>query len=71
MPPYPSDLDTSGTGILYIISKDEVISTMMASRSDLSDASVYQEWLDGCTGGTQPLDLTELPLTMENINQLR
>ncbi len=71
LPPFPEELDVSGTGVLYIIAKDEVISTSMASRGDLSDAAVYQEWLNGCTGGTRPLVLEELPLTMENIRRLR
>ncbi len=72
LPPFPTELDASGTGVLYIISKEgETISTMVASRDDLSDAAVYQEWLNGCTGGTRPLVLEELPLTMENIRRLR
>jgi len=72
LPPFPTELDISGTGVLYIISPgDDAIATSQATRDDLVDASVYQEWLDECTGGTQPLDLAELPLTMDNINRLR
>lgn len=65
--PFPTELDTSGTGFLYYIQSD----TGEYDPAVPLDASVYQAWLDTYTEGTSECSLPYLPLTEENIRSLR
>ena len=71
LPPFPTEKDTSGAGILYYITPAEDMGSNFTGYSkEAVDQSVYLEWLEPCTGGAQPLELEYLPLTAENIQQL-
>ena len=63
LPPFPTEKDVSGAGILYYIEG--------ASRGDEVDQSVYLEWLEPILGDAQPLELEYLPLTEENISRIK
>ena len=65
-PPYPQELDISGTGFLYYIDANG-----KHHSSDPVDASAYKAWLDPYVNGASVLLLPNLPLTEENIERLR
>ena len=62
VPPFPEELDTSGTGFLYYIMENG------SYHQDLPvDASVYEAWLAQYLGGASELPLTYYSLTQETI----
>ncbi len=74
LPPFPTEKDTSGMGILYYIhpvSSYEYLNTVDSRVNMAVDQSVYLEWLEPILGNAQPLELEYLPLTEENINRLK
>ncbi len=64
--PFPRDIDTSGTGIVYYIMKDAKYDT-----SHPVDASVYNEWIDTYIGNASEIQIRYVGLTDKNISQLR
>ena len=74
LPPFPTEKDTSGAGILYYIhpiSSYEYLNTFDSRVNMAVDQSVYLEWLEPILGNARPLELEYLPLTEENINRLK
>ena len=59
-PAFPEDLDVSGSGFLYYLDGDETP----------VDESVYLQWLEGHTGGSDPLPVQWFALTEQNIARL-
>ena len=59
-PPFPEDLDVSGSGFLYYLDGGDTP----------VDESVYHQWLEEHTGGTAPLPLRWFSLTQQNISRL-
>ncbi len=74
LPPFPTEKDKSGAGILYYIhpvSSYEYLNNI-EERIDMAvDQSVYLEWLAPIIGDAQPLELEYLPLTEENISRIK
>ena len=72
LPPFPTERDASGSGILYYITPVEDLGPDFHGYSkDAVDQSVYLEWLEPILGDARPLELDYLPLTEENINRLK
>ncbi len=72
LPPFPTEKDVSGAGILYYITPAEDMGpTFTGYSKDAVDQSVYLEWLEPILGDARPLELEYLPLTEENINRLK
>ena len=68
LPPFPTEKDVSGAGILYYITPAEDMGpTFTGYSKDAVDQSVYLEWLEPILGDARPLELEYLPLTEENI----
>ncbi len=65
---YPTDIDVSGTGIVYYLYEDMV---SQYGEIDPVDESVYQEWLSSYLGDASPIEITYFPLTEENILQMQ
>lgn len=63
--PFPSDIDKSGTGVVYYIMKDGQYDT-----SHPVDASEYKQWLDTYIGGASEIQIPYMDLTAENIAQI-
>ena len=61
-PPFPEELDKSGSGFLYYLDGD---------TDTPVDESVYLQWLEGHTGGSAPLSLQWRSLTRGNLQHLR
>lgn len=59
-PAFPEDLDVSGSGFLYYLDGDETP----------VDEAVYLQWLEGHTGGSDPLPVQWFALTEQNIARL-
>ena len=73
LPPFPTEKDVSGAGILYYIhpiSSYEYLNTSDSRVNMAVDQSVYLEWLEPILGDAKPVELEYLPLTEENINRL-
>ncbi|MCI9309704.1 MAG: hypothetical protein HFF51_01135 [Lawsonibacter sp.] len=73
LPPFPTEKDKSGAGILYYIhpiSSYEYLNTSDSRVNMAVDQSVYLEWLEPILGDAKPVELEYLPLTEENINRL-
>ena len=62
VPPFPEELDTSGTGFLYYIMENGSY-----HQDPPVDASVYEAWLAQYLGGASELPLTYYSLTQETI----
>ncbi len=74
LPPFPTEKDVSGAGILYYIhpiSSYEYLNTSDSRVNMAVDQSVYLEWLEPILGDARPLELDYLPLTEENIAQFK
>ena len=74
LPPFPTEKDKSGAGILYYIhpvSSYEYLNTLENRVNMAVDQSVYLAWLEPILEGSQPLELEYLPLTEENISQIK
>ncbi len=72
LPPFPTEKDVSGAGILYYITPAEDLGPDFHGYSkDAVDQSVYLAWLEPILGDARPLELEYLPLTEENINRLK
>ena len=72
LPPFPTERDASGSGILYYITPVEDLGPDFHGDSkDAVDQSVYLAWLEPILGDARPLELEYLPLTEENINRLK
>ena len=74
LPPFPTEEDKSGAGILYYIhplSSYEHLNTLDSRVNMAVDQSVYLAWLEPVLGNARPLELEYLPLTEENINRLK
>lgn len=63
--PFPSDVDKSGTGIVYYIMEDVGYDT-----THPVDASEYNEWINSYIGTASEIQITYLDLTEENIAQI-
>ena len=73
LPPFPTEKDKSGAGILYYIhpiSSYEYLNTSESRVNIAVDQSVYLAWLEPILGDARPLELDYLPLTEENIAQI-
>ena len=73
LPPFPTEKDKSGAGILYYIhpiSSYEYLNTSESRVNIAVDQSVYLAWLEPILGDARPLELAYLPLTEENIAQI-
>ena len=72
LPPFPTERDASGSGILYYITPAEDLGPDFHGYSkDAVDQSVYLAWLEPILGDARPLELEYLPLTEENISRLK
>ena len=74
LPPFPTEKDVSGAGILYYIhpiSSYEYLNTSDSRVNMAVDQSVYLAWLEPILGDARPLELDYLPLTEENIAQFK
>ena len=72
LPPFPTERDASGSGILYYITPAEDMGpTFTGYSKDAVDQSVYLAWLEPILGDARPLELEYLPLTEENISRLK
>ena len=74
LPPFPTEEDKSGAGILYYIhplSSYEHLNTLDSRVNMAVDQSVYLAWLEPVLGNARPLELEYLPLTAENIEQIK
>ena len=72
LPPFPTEKDVSGAGILYYITPAEDLGPDFHGYSkDAVDQSVYLAWLEPILGDARPLELDYLPLTEENIVQFK
>ena len=72
LPPFPTEKDVSGAGILYYITPAEDMGpTFTGYSKDAVDQSVYLAWLEPILGDARPLELEYLPLTEENISRLK
>ena len=72
LPPFPTEKDVSGAGILYYITPAEDLGPDFHGYSkDAVDQSVYLAWLEPILGDARPLELEYLPLTEENISRLK
>lgn len=72
LPPFPTEKDVSGAGILYYITPSNDLGDNFTGYSkDPVDKAVYQAWLEPYLGDAQPLDLEYFPLTEESINRLK
>lgn len=63
--PFPSDVDTSGTGLVYYIMEDGQYDT--THPVDVSD---YTAWVDGYLKDASEVQIQFINLTEENITQL-
>lgn len=70
LPPFPTEKDISGAGILYYIDPRTEYSVLEGRFSMAVDESVYLEWLEPILGDAVPLELEYLPLTEENIQRI-
>ena len=59
-PAFPEELDVSGSGFLYYLDGDDTP----------VDEAVYLQWLEGHTGGSDPLPVQWFALTEQNIARL-
>ena len=72
LPPFPTEKDVSGAGILYYITPAEDLGPDFHGYSkDAVDQSVYLAWLEPILGDARPLELEYLPLTEENISRIK
>ncbi len=72
LPPFPTEKDKSGAGILYYITPAEDMGPDFHGYStEEVDQSVYLEWLEPIIGDARPLELEYLPLTEENISRIK
>ena len=74
LPPFPTEKDKSGAGILYYIhpiSSYEYLNTSESRVNIAVDQSVYLAWLEPILGDARPLELDYLPLTEENISRIK
>ena len=72
LPPFPTEKDKSGAGILYYITPAEDLGQNFTGHSmETVDQSVYLEWLEPILGDARPLEMEYLSLTEENINRLK
>lgn len=72
LPPFPTEKDVSGAGILYYITPAEDMGpTFTGYSKDAVDQSFYLAWLEPILGDARPLELEYLPLTEENISRLK
>lgn len=70
LPPFPSEKDISGAGILYYIEPRPGYSACNQQRDMAVDQSVYLEWLEPILGDAAPLELEYLPVTAGSIQQI-
>lgn len=64
--PFPSDIDKSGTGVVYYIMEDGQYDT-----TNPVDASAYNAWVNAHIGGASEIQIQYMTLTEENISQVR
>lgn len=64
--PFPSEIDKSGTGIVYYIMKDGQYDT-----THPVDASDYNAWINSYIGNASEIQIGYMDLTEENISQIR
>ncbi len=64
--PFPSDIDKSGTGVVYYIMEDGQYDT-----TNPVDASAYDAWVDAHSGGASEMQIQYRNLTEENISQIK
>ncbi len=64
--PFPSGADTSSTGVVYYIMKDETY-----DNTHPVDVSEYKNWLDKQIGSAAELPIQYLDLTEENLLQIK
>lgn len=64
--PFPSDIDKSGTGIVYYIMEDG-----QYDNTHPADASEYNEWVNAYIGDASEIQIQYMDLTEENISQIR
>lgn len=69
LPPFPTEKDESGAGILYYITP-AVNGVLESSDREPVDQSVYQAWLEPILGAAQPLELhfRTLPCSADYLN---
>lgn len=65
--PFPSDADTDGTGIVYLISEPTIDGTF---TTDTVSRSVYEAWRSAILGTTDPLQPEYLNTTLDNIRAI-
>lgn len=65
-PPFPTEIDVSGSGFVYYIMENGTY-----DNSNPVDQAVYLEWLNTYIGGASQLSLPYQPLTEETIQRLR
>lgn len=64
--PFPSDIDKSGTGVVYYIMEDGQYDT-----THPVDASEYNAWIDAYLGTASEVQIQYMDMTEENISQIR
>ena len=64
--PFPSEIDKSGTGIVYYIMKDGQYDT-----THPVDASDYNAWINSYIGNALEIQIQYMDMTEENISQIR
>ena len=64
LPPFPAQLDESGSGFLYYINAEGY------DPEALYDESVYLDWLKGYIDGAEKLELPFVSLTADNIRNM-
>lgn len=72
LPPFPSEKDKSGAGILFYITPAGALGPEFTAYSEEPvDQSVYLDWLKPYLGDARPIELNYLSLTEENIARLK
>ncbi len=64
--PFPSDIDKSGTGLVYYIMEDGEYDT-----THPVDATAYNAWINSFIGSASEIEIQYTDLTEENISQIR
>lgn len=64
--PFPTEVDTSGTGVVYFIMTGKEYDT-----SHPVDVTEYEAWVQEVLGGAQELNVTYREMTEDNIARLR